>query len=701
LVLTNADVPDLMTSPPYNYVLEKEPWEEGDPVAAVVAEEEDIAEEAIALIDVQYEVLPFILYAKEGAKAGAPIMHGTTNELGAPWIYKRGDATAGLAQSEVPVVEQEYTCVYKPWSGERPVAPVEGESIAAVWEHGRLTVWASTQNPHGDVRSIAAQLGLPYSKVVMNHTYAGVGFGNKGGDFRAKILVSWAAMKTNRPVKCMESAEQSFNSNNSSHSEQNRTIKVGVKKDGTITAYHEINWQASGCWGGRGSNDASMPLQYMYDLKNLYAEGHDIFTNTPGTGVPRCVQHPEATFQQQLHMDRVAEAINMDPADFLQKICFKGQGVGGHPDFPLWDMGTNPIPEMLKKLVEISGWKTKWKGWKTPVVIKGSKRTGIGIALHVCRHGAMTSPASAMIKANTDGSFSISCGSQDVGTGYRTAAAIQAAEELGVSYDKVVTSRYDTDSTQESSSTGGSKVCRASGTAIILAARDLKRQIFEMAIAGKLIAATKPEELESADDYIYLKATPATRIKMADVCSRMQSIYVPNSTSSTTFGSPLIGRGSYATKRDRYAHMNWSCCVAEVEVDTDTGEYKVLDLYVVHDAGRVIWLQGAVNQAWGAFALAQGLATVEGLIKDEATGITLNPNYLDYKVPTLADIPDYHLEWNEAVDPYGPWGCKGIAEPLLGPPAPAIVNAISHAVGARFNSPMIQPDKILAAMGKG
>ena len=147
-------------------------------------------------------------------------------------------------------------------------------------------------------------------------------------------------------------------------------------------------------------------------------------------------------------------------------------------------------------------------------------------------------------------------------------------------------------------------------------------------------------------------------------------------------------------------HRQWGCVVTEVEVDVDTGEVRVLNLWNNHGAGRVIWRMGADNQADGANIMSMGRAIMEGLIKDESTGVTLNPNYLDYKIPTHADVPNLYQTWEEEIDPFGPFGAKGIGEPLLGAPAPAIANAIYNAIGARVNSSPITPEKILAALGK-
>jgi CO/xanthine dehydrogenase Mo-binding subunit len=266
---------------------------------------------------------------------------------------------------------------------------------------------------------------------------------------------------------------------------------------------------------------------------------------------------------------------------------------------------------------------------------------------------------------------------------------IMAAEELGVSIDRVFPAHVDTGSAQESRNPGGSTVTRGSGTAVILACRDMKEQLFQLAIDSGKIEAASAEDLEMADNVIYVKANPATNVAVQEVTGRQNSV-----------SGPLIGRGSYGAVRDRWMHRQWGCTVAEVEVDVDTGEVGVLNIWNNHGAGRVIWYQGSMNQGYGANIMSMGRAIHEGLIKDEGTGISLNPNFLDYKIPTHADVPNITQTFEEEIDPFGPFGAKGIGEPLLGSPAPAIVNAIFNACGARVDDTPATPDKILTALGK-
>lgn len=616
-------------------------------------------------------------------------MHGDSNEVGDPWTHTRGDVAAGFAQAD-KTLEGTFDSLIKPWFGARDHADIENESTTCYWENGTgtMNVWVSQQNPYGTCRSIAAALGLPYNRVRACEGGSGLGFGSKGAAQKGARLAAYVSMKTNRPVKCRYDTEGQFN-NSSKQADQHHQMKVGVKNDGTVTAMELKVRGNSGAYGGRVTNDAVTADRVMWNCPNMELEGRDFYTNTMPTGAVRCVHHPHATMAIGIQMDKVAEAVDMNPAAFLLKNISTVSGHGTDPDYPEWDVGSNPNPALIQNVVADSGFNSKWQGWGTPTAVNGTKRRGIGIGLHCCRHGYLANPESAVIKANADGTFESVVGSWDTGQGSRMVTAIMAAEELGITWDNISPSHPDTGSHQESRSPGGSTVTRGSGTAVILAARDMKEQLFKLAIEDGKIAADNPEDLEMADNVIYLKSDPSVNVPVKTVTARMSNV-----------SGPLIGRGSYATNRINHMHRQWGCVVAEVEVDVDTGEVQVLNLWNNHGAGRVIWYVGAMNQGYGANIMSMGRALFEGLIKDESTGITLNPNYLDYKLPTHADIPNIFQTFEEDIDPFGPFGAKGIAEPLLGAPAPAIANAIYNAIGARVNSTPITPEQILAALGK-
>jgi len=707
MVLTNADVPDLVNAAPYCYSIAKEVWTQGDCVAAVAATEEDIAEEALGLITVEYNVLPFVLHQDDALKAGSYKLHGDTNEIGNPAITKRGDVNGptGFPAAD-KTVNTDYRSTTKPFSGVHPVASVENESIVCSWETDRMYLWCSTQSPWGAQRAVAGALALPYNKVVAKNSRMGTGFGNKGTDGAGYKIAGYISWKTHRPVKWYQDNDGYFNMQSSSWSCQNHVLKSGVKNDGTIVAFQDISQCNGGYRGNRAAESSMQPLPIRLNKVNVYLEGHDAYTNSQAAGIPRCGAHVNATIAVGIHYDQCAEAINMNPADFILKNIFTGKGLGGHPDYPQYDIGANPNPDMFPALLEMSKFKSIWKGWNTPVSVNGSKRRGIGLSIHNCSHGSLSNPESALIMLEPDGTCRVVNGSQECGNGWRTAATLMAAEEMGMHPKNVVAPNFDTDTVQESRSPGGSTVTRGTGTAIILACRDAKEQLFKLAIAAKKFTVTKPEELETADDFIYVKSAPATKVAIKDVCALMTSTIVANETGAT-FGGPIVGRGSYATGRTGLMMlMQYSCSTAEVEVDTDTGEVKVLTIYLAAGVGRDIFHFGNYNQIIGGMAFMVGHALYAGIVKDEPTGIDLNPNYSLFKCPTFMDMPTkMDVAMIEEIEPYGPFGAKGTGEPVMPTPSSSILNAIYNACGgmptrSRIFSSMATPDKVLGSIGK-
>jgi CO/xanthine dehydrogenase Mo-binding subunit len=287
MVLTHDDVPDLIARAPYSYCLNKECWTDGHAVAAVAATEESIAEEAIDLIEVEYDVLPFVIHGDDAIKDDY-VLHGDTNEVGTPWTHDiRGDVEAGFAEAGVTTVEGHYSSVTRPFYGEAPVAPFENESTSCSWENDRLICYISTQNPWGDSRTIASNVGLPQNRIVARHTLMGCGFGRKGSDQAGQTLAGYVSMKTHRPVKWLQDNWGYFGPCRSTWQSRVHDIKTGVKDDGTLVAYENKCVVTGGYLGGRGGQSGMAPIPFRWQVPNLYLEAHDVWTNTMGNGIPR------------------------------------------------------------------------------------------------------------------------------------------------------------------------------------------------------------------------------------------------------------------------------------------------------------------------------------------------------------------------------------------------------------------------------
>ena len=698
-VILPEDVKGITVANQYNpVIMQGEVFNQGEPVCAVVATEEAICDDAIEVIKVNYTQKPFVLLSEDAKNdvdnEGKPYaVHGDTN-LAATFLQaggkeERGNTAKGLAEADAKIVHH-YSTETKKNTAIRDHAGLEPWVATTVYDNGDLVVYPSTQAPYTHVTTIATALKIPRARVRVIMAGLGTGFGRKLQCYRETILAAWFTYKTHLPCRAFVEAEGMFNGAGKQCT-QTHDIQVGVKKDGTITAIVDESYAGVGSTVTGITNNSISPMDYTWKTDNIKLVSKDYWTNMPYNQALRCVQHPIPTTFMGMAMDEAAEAINMNPADFIVKNLRDESGVGAHPSYPKFDMGANAMPGMVIELIERSGFKKKWKGWKTPLSVNGSKRRGIGIGIHACNHGYLSNPISANIQALPDGSFRLSIGSTDQGTGSRTALMAMAAEELGITFDKIKMSQLDTAHVSESRTPGGSTVTRGSGTACIAAARETKIQLFKLAIAAKLIDAKDPSELEMADNNIYVKKDPSKKVAVATVAAKQQS--------TVGFG-PIVGYGHYSTARHTLPHREWSCDVAEVEVDVDTGEMKVVNIWANCDPGRTIFPDGAWSQFAGGQLLFLSLSSYEGMVKDMTTGYSLNPDYQNYKIATQCECPDWNLNLYECPDPYGPFGAKGICEPQCSAVSPAVANAIYNAIGARLYTTPFTPENILEALGK-
>jgi CO/xanthine dehydrogenase Mo-binding subunit len=510
---------------------------------------------------------------------------------------------------------------------------------------------------------------------------------------RGNLMAGYLAMKWKRPVKSKFPYLQQLTAKGNRKTEH-MTCKGGAKKDGTLQAFSISTTMDMGSLGGDSSTAVQM-MEQWWNCPNMYLTGQAAATDTPPQGSIRCVQHPRPFVLVSMHWDRLAEGVGMDPTDFLIKNAFKGVGNGAVQETAATEYTSNPFapfaggPDYVTQLVTASAWKSKWKGWKTPTSVSGSKQTGIGFAMHMCSHGSLGSPESAYIKLDPDGTFLLNCGSNDIGQGSRTALALIAAEELGISATQIRMNRVDTSYVAQSCAPSGSTITRGSGTAVVVAARNTKQMIFDTVLKGKLLTgATQETDMEIANGNVYLKSNPATTVPITSVASSMASLL-----------GPIQGTGASAVPGG-ITNRQYSACVAEVTVDTDTGEVSLDTLTHMLCPGRVIWYNGAVSQVCGGLIMGQGHAMFEGMVKDVLTGRTLNASYIDYKIPTIADLPTINVNFFENLDPYGPLGAVGISEPIITSIPPAIGNAIYNACGVRMTAQPFTPEKILAGLGK-
>jgi len=380
-------------------------------------------------------------------------------------------------------------------------------------------------------------------------------------------------------------------------------------------------------------------------------------------------------FPQEVHMDRLAEKLGMDPIEFRLKNHARKEDGDQDRKVPFASIG---LEDCARLGAEKIGWKANWK---KPGTSPGPVKRGLGVAFHACRHGGISSPMSAIIKLDPDGSVELLSGLNDTGGWQKTTMAMIAAEELGVPYEAMHVTTGDTDATTDTGVPGGSRGTTSAGLAVIAAARDAKIQLLDAAAEA---LKQKKEDLDVRDGQIFIKQENRS-VPYRDILSRIPS--------------PIIGRGSGRPPQN-VALLTFAAHFAEVAVDTLTGRVEVLRLVAAHDVGRVINLLGCENQIQGGAIMGLGFGLMERLYLDDQTGICVNPNMVDFKVPSILDVPMVEPIIVEPEDPFGPFGAKGVGEPPYSLPAPAIANAIYNAVGVRFNEIPINIRALLDGLGK-
>ena len=644
---------------------------QGDDVALVAAVDEDTAVEALGLIKVDYQVLPFVLDPEEALKPGAPKLFPEGNLIGGkPVVVSRGDVAKGFAEADV-VYEARYRTPFNQH------ATMESRACIAQWEGGRLTIWDSTQGPFEVQKAVAKALKIPQSKVHVICEFMGGGFGDKGNPGRYSTLAAVIARKTGRPARVELDREEVYLAAGHRYGTV-IDLKYGVKKDGTLTAIQAKVVADSGAYAmfPLAAFDALGCMMSIYRCPNMTGEAYTVSTNNPTTGPMRCVGHPQGTFAQDVHMDIIAEKLGMDPLEFKLKNHARLEDGDQFRKIPFT---SNGMEECIKRGAEAFQWKEKRQKTASQA---GPIKKGYGVAIHACRHGGMPPgmPLSGMVRINADGTVNVFTGASELGGGQKTTMAMIAAEELGVLLSNVFVISADTDMTTDTGVTSGSRQTITGGTGVKLASTDAKNQLLDVA-ADEL--KTDKKNLSIRDSMIYAagsdKGVPLDQI------------------ASKAPGGVIVGRGYMKIPTDVFFH-GFAAGFAEVEVDTRTGHVKVLKIVAAHDLGRAINPLTAESQIEGGVVQGIGFGMTEDQIYDKATGICVNPNHLNYKLMTMKDVPEIVPIIVESIDKLGPYGAKGIGEPPYTPPTPAIANAIYNAIGVRFSELPITNRAILMGL---
>lgn len=657
----------------------------GDEVAAVVATSIESAEDAISKIRVDYEELPALFDPLEAMKPGAPVIHeNVPNNVSATIRKEFGNVEKAFRESDF---------LFEDTFDTQPVnhCPLEPQAAIAMVDHsGKVTLWSSTQIPFFLRRNLATTLDIPESRIRIIKPKVGGGFGQKIDLYAKDFCAAFFAMKTLRPVKFVYEREEVFTSTRQRHP-MHIQLKTGMKKDGTILA-QQFKIIADG-----GAYNSTAPLMMTlacffimlpYRLENLLFEGFHVYTNKPVGGAMRGHGIPQVRFAVETQLDRIAEKMKIDPLDLRLKNAF----LAGEPHPAKLLVQSCGFSDTLNKAAEGIGWKEK----------RGKLPFGRGVGLAGASFPSGVSNMShissgAIVKIERDGAITLLTGAADIGQGAETVISQIAAEELGVRLEDIRITAADTEITPLDPGTFGSGVTLRAGNAARMAAYSAKMKLLEA-------AAEKMEvdvgQLEIKDRRICVKGSPERGMNFQEAIKFYQYSDRP---------MPIIGRGSYMPaakepttllKEDgnfspAYSFMTQA---AEVEVDTRTGKVKVLKMVASHDCGRAINPMLVEGQLEGSVVGGMGQALYEDVITDK--GQVVNPSFLDYGIPTAMEIPSITSVEVETDDPEGPFGAKESGEGTQLAPAPAIINAIYDAIGIRFKSLPVTPDKVLEALQK-
>ncbi|MCY1745463.1 xanthine dehydrogenase family protein molybdopterin-binding subunit [Ensifer sp. SL37] len=653
-------------------------WGEG--VAAVAAISEEIADEALDLIEVEYEPLPAVFEPEDAAQPGAPLVHDVGpggNLVLDPVRVNRGDIDKGFAEADF-VLEGTF-------AGGRPhPAYMEPNVCIADWDgSNKLTFWTSTQTSFM-VRGILAEvLGLPLTKVRVLVDHMGGGFGAKQDLFQHEFLCALLAKETRRPVKMEFTRHETFVAGRSRHPCR-IWLKQGFKNDGTLVARDMKLVYDSGAYGSHGPGVTivgTTAATSLYRCENVRLEGRCVYTNTPINGAFRGYGVVQSYYALDIQMDEAAERLGMDPAELKLKNVVRAGDIApsGHPILG------HGLEICLKHGIDVLDWKALWNRDRAPDPKHPHIRKGWGIGCEM--HGSSAYPGikeqgNATVKVNEDGTVTLLTGAAGLGTGAHTALAQIVAEELGVRFEDVGVIHGDTDVVPWDIGAFASHTTYLVGTAAKMAAGKVRAAVLARA-AMKL--QVSPDEIDLSEGKVFLIAEPDRSMTVSEAMGPSRGIPAAN----------IVANGTYEPTKS----YSFAAHFTEVDVDTETGIVEVKRVVPVHDVGRVIHPIAAQGQIEGGIQQGIGHTLTEDYVIDKKTGRSLNAGLVDYKMPLSMDMPDIETIILEAApDPGGPWGAKGVGEDPIIAIGPSIANAIHDAIGVRFHHYPITPEDILKAL---
>ena len=672
----------------------------GDAVAAVAAVDEETAERACRLIDVDYEPLPALMSIQDSLAHPEVRIH----EYGdGPNVHKNvalqfGDVDAALAQADLVREDVFY------FEGNTHL-PMEQHAAVAHWAaDGKLTLWSSTQTPHYVHRLLAKILDMPAAHIRVVAAPVGGGFGGKLDPFAHEIAACKLSQLTGRPVKVTCTREEVFYIHRGRHPVL-MWIKTGFTRQGDITGCHLRTWLDGGAYGSYGVASTFYtgvinPVTYKIPVYKF--EGARVFTNKPPCGPKRGHGTPQPRFALECQLDKAAEQLGLDPADMRRRILTEPfTKTANH-----LTVTTTGLGECIDKVIEASGWRDKRARYRAAAqdaapkpLWQPRKRKGIGMACSAYMTGAGTAiywnsmpHSGVVVRADRSGGVTVLCGATDIGQGSDSILAYLVAEVLGIEPNDVHVHPADTSLTPVDLGSYSSRVTLMCGQAAIQAGERLKAAVFK-AVAAKL--GVEPAALVAREQKVGVPDDWDRALTFAQAVELGEAMH-----------GVLAFPGSYAPPKRAGKYKgggvgpspcySFSACVVELTVDEDTGTIALDDVWIAHDVGRALNPLLVEGQVEGSIYMGIGEALMEEQVFRK--GVHKTPSMLDYKSPTTLETPEIHTVLVETDDPEGPFGAKEAGQGPLLPVIPAIANAIYQATGVRVDEVPITPEKILRAL---
>lgn len=655
----------------------------GEEVAAVAAVSEEIARDALDLIEVEYEELPPLLTPEE-ALAG-PGLHAGRDNISHEINFVRGDPDAAFASAHL-VHEATYSTHAQYPGYMEPMA-----SVASIDADGRLNVWTSTQSAFLARVRLAAVLQMPASTIRVVQTTVGGGFGGKMIEDANNLLCAMLALATRRPVRLVNNRLEDFQAAASSVPER-ITLKLGMDRDGRIVAKQVDIVADCGAYSGLSAevmHVSAMRSDNMHRLAHVRSRARLVYTHTPPHGAFRGFGGTQIQFAVNSHIDAMARMLGLDTVA-VHRLNAIGRG---ETSVHGWKIGSTGLQECLDQCTQAIGWNEKRQRPKAG----GTKHRGVGVAaaMHVSGNRTIGNwdGSTVIVKIGEDGRVIVNSAEADAGQGAMTMLAQVVAHELDVPLSHVHVLQPDTDTSPFAIGALASRVTIVAGNAAIVAARNARDKLFD--VAASKLGASK-DGLEMAQGFVRLKAQPDRRFTIAELAR--EHIWRHG-------GHEILVTGTWDAQTQMHADdvsgniapgYSFAAQAVEVEVDTETGQVRVIDSYVADDCGKAFNPMAVHGQSNGAAAQAIGWTLYEQFHYEG--GRIANGNFADYTMATPDALPTLRSGIVESNDPNGPHGAKGASETAILPGAPAIANAVFDAVGVRITELPITPEKVLAAL---